>query len=161
LDTKELRKLIEFISKSEFTEFEMEQEGFRLRLSRVAPAGATAGSRPPAPTPAPPGPVAVTPPAPAVPESAESAAAPGPENGLEDVRSPIVGTFYRSPGPQSPPFVAVGDQVEIGQILCIIEAMKLMNEIQAEVAGEIIEVLPTNAQPVEFDEILFRVRPVA
>ena len=75
------------------------------------------------------------------------------------VKSPIVGTFYRSPDPNSPPFVSVGDRVKVGQVLCIIEAMKLMNEIEAEVAGEVVKVHHENGQPVQYGEPLFTVRP--
>jgi acetyl-CoA carboxylase biotin carboxyl carrier protein len=160
-ELRELRKLIEFISESDLSEFEMEKEGLRLRLSRAAgvaiapPAPAVAAAPAPAAVPA------ATPAAPAS-ESAPPAQAPAAvEEGLEEIRSPIVGTFYRAPRPDASPFVEKGDRVELGQVLCIVEAMKVMNEIEAEVAGEIVEVLPTNAQPVEFDEILFRVRPRA
>ena len=73
----------------------------------------------------------------------------------------MVGTFYVSPAPGAKPYVSIGDSVSVGQVVCIVEAMKLMNEIQAEVAGEVVEVLPANAQPVEFDEVLIRFRPRA
>jgi len=80
---------------------------------------------------------------------------------LHAVKSPIVGTFYESPSPGSPPFVKVGDMVEAGQILCIIEAMKLMNEIESDLDGVVEEILVSNGQPVEYNEVLFRVRPAA
>jgi acetyl-CoA carboxylase biotin carboxyl carrier protein len=153
-ELRELRKLIEFISESDLSEFEMEKEGLRLRLSRSV-AAPVVQTVPVAAAPAPaPVPAAEPAPAPAAP-----AAAPAVEEGLEEIRSPIVGTFYRAPRPDASPFVERGDRVELGQVLCIVEAMKVMNEIEAEVAGEIVEVLPTNAQPVEFDEVLFRIRP--
>jgi len=102
--------------------------------------------------------------APAVPVAAvtpvESApAAPAVEAGLHTVRSPIVGTFYECPSPGSPPFVKPGDTVEVGQVLCIVEAMKLMNEIEADVAGEIVKKLVANAQPIEYGQELFVIRP--
>jgi acetyl-CoA carboxylase biotin carboxyl carrier protein len=75
------------------------------------------------------------------------------------VKSPIVGTFYRAPDPNSPPFVSVGDRVRVGQVLCIIEAMKLMNEIEADVAGEVVEIHPENGQPVQYGDALFTIRP--
>jgi acetyl-CoA carboxylase biotin carboxyl carrier protein len=81
------------------------------------------------------------------------------EEGLVVVNSPIVGTFYRSPDPGSPPFVSVGDRVRVGQVLCIIEAMKLMNEIEAEAAGEIVKVHHESGQPVQYGEPLFDIRP--
>jgi acetyl-CoA carboxylase biotin carboxyl carrier protein len=80
------------------------------------------------------------------------------EHGLVEVKSPIVGTFYRSPDPSAPSFVSVGDVVKVGQVLCIIEAMKLMNEIEAEVAGEIVEIHAENGQPVQYGEALFSLR---
>jgi acetyl-CoA carboxylase biotin carboxyl carrier protein len=80
---------------------------------------------------------------------------------LEVVRSPIVGTYYEAPSPGAPPFVKVGDTVEVGQVLCIVEAMKLMNEIEADVAGEIVKKLVANAQPIEYGQELFHIRPAA
>ena len=90
---------------------------------------------------------------------AASAIAPGVEEGLHIVKSPIVGTFYESPSPGSPPFVKVGDRLEVGQVLCIVEAMKLMNEIECDVAGELVKKLVTNGQPIEYGQELFTVRP--
>jgi len=88
-----------------------------------------------------------------------SAAAPASDEGLHIVHSPIVGTFYESPSPGSPPFVKVGDTLEVGQVLCIVEAMKLMNEIECDVAGELVKMLVTNGQPIEYGQELFTVRP--
>jgi len=95
-------------------------------------------------------------PTPAAEATAEDAEA----SGDSAVPSPIVGTFYRAPDPNSPPFVNVGDRVRVGQVLCIIEAMKLMNEIEAEVAGEIVKIHPENGQPVQYGDPLFTIRPV-
>jgi acetyl-CoA carboxylase biotin carboxyl carrier protein len=81
------------------------------------------------------------------------------EETLQAVRSPIVGTFYESPSPGSPPFVKVGDRVEVGQVLCIVEAMKLMNEIECDVAGEVVKKLAVNGQPIEYGQELFAIRP--
>jgi acetyl-CoA carboxylase biotin carboxyl carrier protein len=92
------------------------------------------------------------------PSSSKSASA-QPDEGLHIVKSPIVGTFYESPSPGSPPFVKPGDIVENGQILCIIEAMKLMNEIEADMAGEVVKQIVTNGQPVEYGQSLFAIRP--
>jgi len=86
-------------------------------------------------------------------------AEPAPEEGLHMVRSPIVGTFYESPSPGSPPFVKVGDVIEAGQVLCIVEAMKLMNEIEADAAGELVKILVNNGQPIEYGQELFAIRP--
>ncbi len=99
----------------------------------------------------------------AVPSSAAApaaATAPAePEEKLHEVKSPIVGTFYDTPSPGSPPFVKIGDQVEVGQILCIVEAMKLMNEIECDVAGEVVKRIATTGQPVEYGQPLFAIRP--
>ena len=86
-------------------------------------------------------------------------AAPVPEEGLHTVKSPIVGTFYEAPSPGAPPFVKPGDMVEVGQVLCIVEAMKLLNEIESDVAGEILKKLSTNGQPIEYGQELFVIRP--
>jgi acetyl-CoA carboxylase biotin carboxyl carrier protein len=91
--------------------------------------------------------------------AAPPAAAPAPEEGLHGVKSPIVGTFYEAPSPGSPPFVKAGDVVEVGQVLCIVEAMKLLNEIESDVAGEIVKKLASNGQPIEYGQELFVIRP--
>ncbi len=158
MDAKELRELIDLISRSNFSTFELEREGLRLRLVKEGPgAPASAGAVAPAPRAEsapqianPPGGADPTPPAPRAAES-----------GLVELASPIVGTFYRSPSPGTPSFVEVGDRVKKGQVLCIIEAMKLMNEIEAEIEAEVVEVAVQNGQPVEFGEVLFRLRPLA
>ncbi|HZT72747.1 MAG TPA: acetyl-CoA carboxylase biotin carboxyl carrier protein [Terriglobales bacterium] len=129
-------------------EIEVQEGELRLRLRRggsvsIAPLPAAASN--PAPAPA-----GATPAVPAASEPAES---------LFVIKSPIVGTFYGAPSPGAADFVKVGDQVEVGQVLCIIEAMKLMNEIEAEVAGEVVRKMATNGQPVEFGEPLFEIRP--
>jgi len=95
--------------------------------------------------------------APVLPEPAKAEAPPA-EN-LHTVHSPIVGTFYESPSPGSPPFVKVGDLVEVGQLLCIVEAMKLMNEIESDVAGEVVKKLVSNGQPIEYGQDLFTIKP--
>ncbi len=168
MEGKELRDLIDLISKSNFVSFELEREGFKLKLEKgggtaaapqflVAPALNNPGFPVPAPatiipvTPEPTTSSGVTPAS-----AVEPAAA-----GLIDMMSPIVGTFYRQPSQAAPPFVEPGSRVKKGQVLCIIEAMKLMNEIEAEIDAEIVEILVANGQPVEFGEILFRLRPLA
>jgi acetyl-CoA carboxylase biotin carboxyl carrier protein len=88
-----------------------------------------------------------------------SAPAAEPEEALHSVRSPIVGTFYEAPSPGAPPFAKVGDIVEVGQLLCIVEAMKLMNEIESDIAGEVIKKLVSNGQPIEYGQELFAIRP--
>jgi acetyl-CoA carboxylase biotin carboxyl carrier protein len=154
LDISDLKEILRILEAQDITEFELEQDGVKLRVCRSSGAGAVAAVTshlvPAAPaTAAPPG----APPAP-------EAAAPGePAANGTLVKSPIVGTFYRAPDPNSPPFVSVGDRVKVGQVLCIIEAMKLMNEIEAEVAGEVLKVHPENGQPVQYGDPLFTVRP--
>jgi len=144
-----LRKLIELFQNSEINEIEVESSfwrGTRVRLSRgptavvAAPVQAS-----PAPAPAPPAP-------------AEAPAATG-DDGLHEVLSPMVGTFYRSASPEAEPFVAEGTRVDNGQTVCIIEAMKIMNEIPADIAGEIVEILVDNAQPVEYNQPILKIRP--
>ena len=152
MDLRELRDLLHLLDDEGVAEFELEEEGMKLRIRKggVAPAVAPAS----APTPATLAPAT----GPARPAAAVE---PAPEEpGLSPVRSPMVGTFYRSPDPNSPPFVNVGDRVRIGQVLCIIEAMKLMNEIEAEVAGEIVAIHVENGQPVQFGDPLFSIRPI-
>jgi acetyl-CoA carboxylase biotin carboxyl carrier protein len=168
LDGKELKELIELIAKSNFVSFELERDGFKLRLDKGAspapvkaappgPAHAAAPALPPAAA-EPYVPASQPAPAPAGNPAAASEAAP---SGLLDMNSPIVGTFYRQPSQAAPPFVEPGSRVKKGQVLCIIEAMKLMNEIEAEIDAEVVEILVANGQPVEFGELLFRLRPMA
>jgi acetyl-CoA carboxylase biotin carboxyl carrier protein len=154
LDISDLKEILRILEAQDITEFELEQDGVKLRVCRNSVGHAPpAGTAPVHLAPA----VAVSPstvPADqAVPPPAEPAA-----NGTL-VKSPIVGTFYRAADPNSPPFVSVGDRVKVGQVLCIIEAMKLMNEIEAEVAGEVARVHPENGQPVQYGDPLFTVRP--
>lgn len=158
MDAKELRELIDLISRSNFSTFELEREGLRLRLVKEGPGAPTPGGG------VAPAVHAETPPQNANPVGGAAAPAAAPraaESGLVELASPIVGTFYRSPSPGAPFFVEVGDRVKKGQVLCIIEAMKLMNEIEAEIEAEVVEVAVQNGQPVEFGEVLFRLRPLA
>jgi acetyl-CoA carboxylase biotin carboxyl carrier protein len=165
LEGKELRDLIDLIAKSNFVTFELEREGFKLKLDKGAGPSAPvspsmiAGPATPAPAPAPPlpSPSNATPNALAAAVSASEADS----SGLVEMTSPIVGTFYRQPSQSAPPFVEPGRKVKKGQVLCIIEAMKLMNEIEAEMDAEVVEILVANGQPVEFGELLFRLRPMA
>ena len=154
MDSKELRELIDIISRSNFATFELEREGFRLKLVK--------GNSVPHPASAAP-PQAGSPSLPAAetPSLASPEPAPGPSApGLVELASPIVGTFYRAPGPDAPNFVEVGSHVRKAQILCIVEAMKLMNEIESEIDAEVVEILVANGQPVEYGEVLFRLRPL-
>jgi len=165
VDSKELRDLMEYISRSNFAEFEIESEGLKLKLVKdTGRGGGNSGNQaiPQAvymPYPAAPGAV----PAPAMVAAAPQAPAAAQPQGIESgeiyqVTSPMVGTYYRSPNPNAPPYVEVGSMVKKGQALCIVEAMKLMNEIESEVSGEILEIPVANGQPVEYGEVLFRIR---
>ena len=143
----DIKELMEFISKSNFVEFELEREGFKLKLVKdVARLHSPAPAAPVHAVPIEAQP-AVAPPAPA----GESEGA----SDLFQLVAPMVGTFYRSSSPTAPPYVQVGDVVKKGQVLCIVEAMKLMNEIESDADGVILEILPANAQAVEFGEPLF------
>jgi acetyl-CoA carboxylase biotin carboxyl carrier protein len=162
MNQKELKELIEFLIEKDSAEFELERGDVKVKIKRAAePAhAALPDSRYFAVHPAPP-PVAASAPAPvpAQVDLAANAAAPEPEESLHIVKSPIVGTFYESPSPGSPPFVKVGDPLEVGQVLCIVEAMKLMNEIECDMAGELVKKLVANGQPIEYGQELFAVRP--
>ena len=166
VDLKEVERLLEFMQEHGLEEFEYERGGFHIRLKKPsgapqyvpAPASAIASPAPPSHTAAAgqASSSAATSPPPAAP--AETSPAPSPEEDLHVVKSPIVGTFYSAPAPEAPPFVTVGARVEVGQVLCIIEAMKLMNEIESEVAGEVARIFVDNAHPVEYGESLFAIR---
>ena len=162
LDPKEIRELIEMISRSNFSNFELEEsDGFKLKLVKEPAAPGLAGvSATPSPAPVAPTVVPTVPAAPPAATAGEAAPSTGAEQGLVDFDSPIVGTFYRSSNPDSPAFTDVGQTVEKGQVLCIVEAMKVMNEIESEFAAEVAEVCVTDGQPVEFGEVLFRLRPL-
>jgi len=160
MNQKELRELIEFLKEQDIAEFELERGDVKVRIKRSPPASsATAAETRYVAVPAVPPPVAteVSPPV-VQPKASKEPPAPPPEEGLHTVHSPIVGTFYESPSPGSPPFVKAGDTVELGQVLCIVEAMKLMNEIESDVAGEIVEKLVNNGQPIEYGQNLFVIR---
>lgn len=159
MNQKELKELIEFLIEKDVTEFELERGDVKVRIKRGVPETA-AGPQDRIIT-VHPAPVAVA--APAAPVSGAPTPPPAPsvekpEEALHMVHSPIVGTYYESPSPGSPPFVKPGDTIELGQVLCIVEAMKLMNEIEADVAGEIVKVLVKNGQPIEYGQELFAIR---
>ena len=148
-----IKELMEYIENSSFVEFEMEREGFKIKLvKRNTPATNGPGAA-----------VAFIPQPAAVPVQPEVAARPAPVESpdLHLLKSPIVGTFYRASAPGAKSFVEPGDRVKKGQTLCIVEAMKLMNEIESDCDGEVLEVLVANGQPVEFGEPLFRIRTSA
>jgi acetyl-CoA carboxylase biotin carboxyl carrier protein len=165
-ELNELRELVEFLKANEIAEFDMERSDLKVRIKFAgeAPApsgldmsqlarllqtqGGGGGNVPSvaasAPTPAP---------------AAPAPPAADPDAGLHIVKSPIVGTFYDAPSPGSEPFVKVGDKVEVGTVLCIVEAMKLMNEIESDAAGEVVRIMPAIGQPVEYGQPLFAIKP--
>jgi len=164
MNQKELKELIDFLIEKDISEFELERGDVKVRIKRGADAAAPviAHAMPMAP-------IQMASAVQAASHSsapAASAPVPGPagapvsaEEELHTVKSPIVGTFYEAPGPGALPFVKPGDQVAAGQVLCIIEAMKLMNEIESDASGEIVKVLVNNGQPVEYGQPLFAIRP--
>ncbi len=160
INVEQLKQILDLVREHELSELEIEHEGLRLKVRKDAAGGVAAHPAPPvsaAPVAAPASRAA----APAVPVSAASSPDAGDE--LTDielavVKSPIVGTFYRSPEPGSPPFVDIGAGVKKGQVLCIIEAMKLMNEIDSEYDGEIVNIYVESGQPVQYGERLFAIR---
>lgn len=165
MDIKEIQELIKFVSKSGVSEVEIESKGFKLTIKtppyrrNAQPEVQLVQTVQPAQVPQP---VAV---APAPPTPQPSAPAPKTEvaatdaGNYEEIKSPMIGTFYRSSSPEKPPFVSVGDEVKKGDVLCIIEAMKLFNEIEAEVSGRIVKVLVDDSKPVEYDQPLFLIEP--
>jgi acetyl-CoA carboxylase biotin carboxyl carrier protein len=165
---KELKELIDFIAKSGLNKVDIETEEFKLSVKREpdapkiqyvageAPAAAPLAAAPLAPAVAAPAPAQAA--APAAPAAAAPAAG-GEESRYVTVKAPMIGTLYHSASPDSPPFVNVGDEIKKGQVICIIEAMKLFNEIEAEVSGKIVKILVDNATPVEYDQPLFLVNP--
>jgi acetyl-CoA carboxylase biotin carboxyl carrier protein len=163
MNQKELKDLIDFLVEKDISEFELERGDVKVRVKRgVEPVVIPTSSAPP------PAPVLASAdaarPSPAVAAQSSSApsatpAEPAEEAGLHIVKSPIVGTYYEAPSPGSPPFIKVGDEVAAGQVLCIVEAMKLMNEIESDVAGEVVKILVSNNQPIEYGQPLFAIRP--
>jgi acetyl-CoA carboxylase biotin carboxyl carrier protein len=159
-NTEDLKQLIEFLKENQVGEFELERADVRIRLKFTQPesAGAAdlarllAAAREAAP--GQPGLAATA----AAPARAAAEPAADPDAGLHLVKSPIVGTFYGSPSPGASPFVVSGDHVDKGQVVCIVEAMKLMNEIESDAAGVIVKCLVSNGQPIEFGQALFSVR---
>jgi acetyl-CoA carboxylase biotin carboxyl carrier protein len=154
LDLKEIKELIALIRKNDLSEFSLEQEGFKITLKRGGELQQVITA--PAFVPAPVGVAPAT--APAAPANAAPAASSGGNSSDRDLPSPMVGTFYSAASPDSAPFVTVGQQVTPETTICIIEAMKVMNEIKAETSGVITEILAENGKPVQYGQALFRIR---
>jgi len=138
-DLSEIRELIAILNKTDVTELELESEGFRLAIRKGGTAVTTVSTVPAATV------VKTTP--------------TQPGSNLIDIKAPMVGTFYRAASPEASPFVDINDPVRVGQSICIIEAMKLMNNIEAEVAGRVVDILVENGQPVEFGQVIMRLDP--
>jgi acetyl-CoA carboxylase biotin carboxyl carrier protein len=158
MNQKELKELIEFLIEKDIAEFELERGDVKVKIKRAGQ-HTVVQTRAEVPY------VAVTVPQAVTPAVVTSSAAPPAvpvepvqEENLHIVKSPIVGTLYEAPSPGAPPFVKVGDVVEVGQVLCIVEAMKLLNEIESDVAGEIVKKLGANGQPIEYGQELFAIR---
>jgi acetyl-CoA carboxylase biotin carboxyl carrier protein len=163
MNLKELKELIEFLEEKNIAEFEMERGDVKVRVKRSGEQTVIHSHGEPRFYAVPAAPPAAAElgavPVPTAPAAAPPPPAPKPEENLHAVKSPIVGTFYEAPSPGAPPFVKVGDSVEVGQVLCIVEAMKLLNEIESDVAGEIVKKLASNGQPIEYGQELFAIRP--
>ncbi|QVL52993.1 MAG: acetyl-CoA carboxylase biotin carboxyl carrier protein [Cyanobium sp. M30B3] len=162
LDHSQLEKLLALLGDSDIQEFKLEGDDFRLEVRRNLPgpmAAAVMAAPLPAALPAP-QPAAAAPAAMAEVPSAPPPVAAASRGDLVEITAPMVATFYRSPAPGEPVFVEPGTRISVGQTVCILEAMKLMNELEAEVSGEVVEILVENGTPVEFGQVLMRVRPV-
>ncbi len=153
IDYEEITKLVNFLEEKHLTQFELEVEGFKIRISRALSASA-APAKAPELSPS-------TPPEPAQPVAQAAPSASEAPDQFHYITSPMVGTFYRAPNPTSPSFIEIGEEVKKNQTLCIIEAMKLMNEIESDVDGVITEIYVENGKPVEYGQRLFAIQPVA
>ncbi|MFA5260016.1 MAG: acetyl-CoA carboxylase biotin carboxyl carrier protein [Candidatus Omnitrophota bacterium] len=149
MNLKDIKAIVELMNENELTEIEVEREGEKLKIKKAAADTGESMIRPPVEY--------RMPVAPAVPAPAQAVAAANIQSNLKLISSPMVGTFYRAPSPESPPFVEQGQTVEIGQVVCIVEAMKLMNEIKAEIRGKVVKIAVDNAEPVEFGQVLFEI----
>lgn len=159
LDHDQLRQLLSLLAESDIQELRLEGDDFRLEVRRNLPGVAAPVTVLQAPAPAQPAPAASAPASPAPATSLPPPAAAAARSDLQAITAPMVGTFYRSPAPGEPPFVEIGKRISAGQPVCILEAMKLMNELEAEVSGEVVEILVENGTPVEFGQVLMRIKP--
>ena len=162
-DHDQLRALLALLGESDIQELRLEGDDFRLEVRRNLPGPAPVAlvQAPVAVPPAVPGSILAPPAAPAAAASASSPppAPPAARSDLQEITAPMVGTFYRAPAPGDPPFVEIGNRINAGQAVCILEAMKLMNELESEVSGELVEILVENGTPVEFGQVLMRIKP--
>jgi acetyl-CoA carboxylase biotin carboxyl carrier protein len=149
LDLIKIKQVVDLMKKSDLSEFEIQEQDFKLRIKRDLPGRAPLAAPAPLPVAAAPAPLAAAP-APAAPALADPS--------IKLVTSPMVGTYYSTPSPENPPFVTVGSPIKADSVVCIIEAMKVMNEIQSEISGTVVECLVANGTSVEFGQPLFRVK---
>lgn len=159
MELKEIKELIKLVSEAGVSEVEVERGDFKIAIKKVEEKVLVQSTAPVMQQPvvmqaAPVAPVASAPAAPAAPVTTETA------SNLITIKSPMIGTFYKTPSPDKPAFVNVGDEIKPGKVLCIVEAMKLFNEIESEVSGRIVKILVENASPVEYDQPLFLVEPM-
>jgi len=152
LDHEQLHRLLEALGDSDIQEFRLEGDDFRLEIRRNLPGQAVV-------TPVMAAPVAAAAPVKPLDSASPPPAATSTRSDLLEITAPMVGTFYRAPAPGEPSFVEVGTRINVGQAVCILEAMKLMNELESEVGGEVVEILVDNGTPVEFGQVLMRVKP--
>lgn len=165
---KEIQDLLKLVNKSNLTEVEIEQKDFKLKIKRKSPESNViyttqqppmGGSSMPTPTALPVSPQEAQPDNRSTPRETVPTASSSDETNLVEFKSPMIGTFYRASSPDQPPFAKVGDVVQKGDVLCIIEAMKLFNEIESELDGKIVKIMVEDAQPVEYDQVLFLIDP--
>jgi len=154
VDLKDIKAIIDLMKKNSVSEFELEKQDFKIRLKRGMNGGSALATQTEEGQP-----VISYAPAPVALPAGATVAASVPAAVEPEIKSPMIGTFYRSPSPESGPYVEVGSEVNVDTVVCIIEAMKVMNEIKAEVKGVITQVLVENAKPVEFGQPLFKIRP--
>jgi acetyl-CoA carboxylase biotin carboxyl carrier protein len=160
LDHEQLRALLALLGDSDIQELRLEGDDFRLEVRRNMPGPPAVTMVPPPAATAPGIPVAGSAPAvPAAPLSPPPPAPPAARSDLQEITAPMVGTFYRAPAPGEPSFVEIGNRINAGQTVCILEAMKLMNELESEISGEVVEILVENGTPVEFGQVLMRIKP--
>lgn len=159
MELKEIKELIKLVSEAEVSEVEVEKGDFKIAIKKIeekttfvqAPTIQTAPVQVTIPT---------APAAPAAPAAPVAPAAPASSSNLITIKSPMIGTYYKSSSPDKPAFINIGDEIKPGSVLCIVEAMKLFNEIESEVSGKIVKILVENASPVEYDQPLFLVEPI-
>lgn len=156
METKEIQKLIDFIAQSGLDEVNIETTDLKIKVKRYgsAPVVSVASAQ------SAPAPVYTSAPAAQAPAAPSAPAEPAASANLITIKSPMIGTFYRASNPETPAFASVGDEIAPGKVVCVIEAMKLFNEIESEISGRIVKVLVENATPVEFDQPLFLVEPI-